>query len=130
MSITNILISGNPTHNSVLLEVVESGLNLSVDAGQFVVGGEQYSLTEPQEFTAIADVSFDTRITGYLVHDVAANAQVLLVDEVLLDNITQSYVFDGNDYRLIHRLFETTLPASATAFDEVLVYNIVSREDS
>lgn len=130
MTIESTPIYGNVEKNNVQLSVIDTGLVVTVGAGDFVIAGNSYTLSEEQIFTATANAADSTLITGYLALENATGAAVLLVDETVLNDSQQPFVFAGSGFSLLHRLFTSTLPPNASELGSVRVYNIIPREET
>jgi len=111
------------------LSVDHSGMVLTVRGGTFTLGGEEIELEADQPFTATSDADDPTAVIGYIVEEVATEAILLLVDEVVMDGVDEAYAFTRTGpYRALHRLFSMTVPAAATTLDavDVVVEHLVA----
>lgn len=103
------------------LEVVQSGLDITVRAGAFRIKGEDYKLADDAVFSAEPDDASATRVQGYLAKEVDGGAVVLVVDEILLDSNDAPSRWETAAYALLCPLFVADVPVGAASLDGVQV---------
>lgn len=126
-----VQIDRNGRDGSVDLQVLQSGMDVTVKAGAFRVKGEDLTLTEDEIFSATANATYDTSVVGYLCKDWGDGDKiVLVVDEVLRDGIDGSSRWDSAAYKAIHTIFTMDVPAGAVDLDgvDIRVRKIVGTE--
>lgn len=102
------------------LQVLQSGMDITVKAGSFRVRGEDFVLAEDEVFTAVADATYETMVVGYICQDLGNGGQlVLAVDEVIRDGVDAPTRWDSDVYRVLHTAFSVSIPAAATTLDGV-----------
>lgn len=102
---------------NINLAVSQSGLQISVAAGNFKVSGTDYTLDTQQDFTAQNQAN-DCLCVGYLKRDTATQAISVLVDEIVDDGVDESIIFnDLVDTEILFKIFEVLVPANSTTLD-------------
>jgi len=104
------------------LQVLQSGMDITVKAGSFRIKGQDFTLAEDEVFTAVADATYDTAVVGYLCQDLNNGGQLaLVVDEVLQDGADTPARWDSTAYKSLVPAFIVNVPAGATTLDDVVV---------
>jgi hypothetical protein len=106
----------------MVLEVQQSGLDITVKSGSFRVRYTDYVLAEDATFSATSDPDYAVRATGYIAQAVADDEIVLVVDEVVMDDDARPSRWDNATYRLLCPIFVVDVPAAATDLDGTTVH--------
>lgn len=112
------------------LTVEQSGMTLTVRAGDFTIVGQEYQLEDDEIFVVRADVDNYTDIFGYLVKDVTGKVR-LLVDEVVHDGEDEPFDVSASEYTPLLFIFNVRVPAQATSLDdeELVVRRFTIRDE-
>jgi len=118
------------------LSVEQSGMDITVKAGDFRWKHAVYTLAQDEVCEVEADAQHVKSVIGYLTRDTITKAIDILVDEVLHDGVDTAYDPKRGDevpWEIIHNLFIARVPAGATSLDDatIKVYHIIdaSEED-
>jgi hypothetical protein len=112
-----IVWSRAPLGASCGLDLSQNGLQLTVDAGSFRVGGVDYELMEAAECDLTPDADYGMDVWGHLVKNAETGEISVLVDEVLRDGEDAPYTF-GATYHNLHVLFVCEVEAAMATLDD------------
>ena len=104
---------------SVELAVEQSGLDITVKAGSFKVGGQDYTLAEDSTYTA-QNVAERVYVCAYLAWDTVQEQVEVVVDE-MPDSDPEAYDWDG-DEEMLYAIYQVKIPESTASLDEVEVF--------
>lgn len=117
--------------NVLGLEVVQSGMDITVKAGSFKVEGADYSLGEDHVFTATERPERVDAI-AWLVQRKSDDVVLVVVDELVFDDNAgwpDHYDWTDSPYRKLKRIWHSNLPSNTTSLDDVGIYaNKVAEE--
>jgi hypothetical protein len=120
----------NPIHvqskvHSLQLDADVTGNTLIVQGGTIRLGGAEYAI-EPTEYTFTPNATYQIDLTGYVVSP-SEGVATLFVDEVLIDGLDSSYVFDGDEpFEVLDTLFTANIPAGSTLESSQIRYIEIS----
>jgi hypothetical protein len=116
-------VSKNETH-ALSLDVEEDGVDIIVKAGDFRIGGVDYTLGEDQVFSvANKPEKFDAM--AFLVEQISDGSILVVVDEKDYDTDSgwdEPYDWNESPYRLIEHIWHANFPPNTTALDDIIVY--------
>lgn len=102
--------------HSLALTVTQEGLVVTVEAGGFRYGGEDYTLAEDWTYTVTSDV--EKHVLGTLALD---GGDVVLGVEEMQADVPEAYNWRAGPYTPLHELFKLIVPEGATTLDAVVV---------
>lgn len=109
---------GQPVSGFLDLAVTTSGLMIIVPAGTFKVLGEEHQFISQMNHEVTVDPTNETHVLGMIVQDKATEEVTLLVDEVVLDGVDETYTFGlSSPYTLLLPLYKVLVPAGATTLE-------------
>lgn len=105
---------------SVEIDIVVSGMTISVPESQVTWKGNGYTVEETEaEFTA--DQDEPTYVNGYLVYDTENSEMVVVVDEIVRGSDDDPFDFESSSYQEVTGLFSFVIPAAASSLEELEV---------
>lgn len=107
---------GSNGDNEVKLDVTIEGMKITVGAGPFRFGGEDFVLDDDYEYT-VAESSDPRTLVVVLAKETASGDGVVVVDEEGPDD--GRFPWDGSGYEPMTRLFFGTIPADTTDLNDV-----------
>jgi len=109
---------GQPSSGFLDLEVTTSGLVIRVAPGTFKVFGEEHQFISQMEHAVTVDPTNETDVLGMIVQDKETEEVTLLVDEVVLDGVDETYAFDPTSpFKALLPLYKVRVPAGVNTLD-------------
>lgn len=100
------------------LGITTEGLVISVAPGTFKVFGDEHQFVSQMDHAVTVDPTNETHVIGMIVQDKTTDEVTLLVDEVVLDGVDETYAFDGSSpFKALLSLYKVLVPAEATTLD-------------
>lgn len=90
-----------------------SGMQISVPAYTFKVGGADFELTESWDFTASTRPE-ETQVMAYLVRNIGSSDIEVLVDEIVIDGSEVPYMFGDGAYEMLAKLWYAKIPGDSS----------------
>jgi len=99
------------------MTVEQTGLDVTVKAGSFKVGGQDYTLVEDSVYTA-QNVAERVYVNAYLVWDTVQEEVSVMVEE-MPDSDPEAYEWNGSPYENLHCVYNIVIPASTSSLDAI-----------
>ena len=108
-----------PQITDINLKVTQSGMTITVGAGDFRSNGRDLALSESQEFDA-ETLPHKCTVVAYLMRNEKTGAVFVMVDEFNHDGLDVPINIELiPDTEILWRVFTATIPANSTSLDDV-----------